>query len=246
MRYQRNNIIFRIASAAAISKFKSIQAYSFGQLTRRELCFDESAREAVLLSYDRFSQWIFRAERICLTVAAHSGVSTHELIVSFFASFLDEQRLILSVLESHPEVFPKSILKYLKLIHTYMWAFIEQKFFELEGVKIDILFTGVTDLVSKYLQHILIALHEFNANVVIKDNKQFISIADFPDDCNLRIQQCIKRLEFFAQNAPNKEYELKFYSDCGEDKLDVIEKLCEASQTLGITLKEESVITQEG
>jgi len=246
VRYQRNNILFRIASASAISKFKSIQAHSFGQLTRRELCFDESAREAVLLAYDRFSQWVFRAERICLTVAAHSDVATSELTVSFLASFLDEQRVILSVLESHPEVFPKCIFKYLKLIHTYMGTFMEQKFLALEGVKIDTLFTEVTDLVSKYLQHILIALHEFNANVVIQDNKQFISIADFPHDCNLCIQQCIKRLEFFAQNVPNKEYELKFYSDCGEDKSEVIAKLRNASQTLGVTLKEESAVTQEG
>lgn len=245
MRYQRNNILFRIASAAAISKFKSIQAHSFGQLTRRELCFDESAREAVLLAYDRFSQWVFRAERICLTVAAHSSDATLELVTSFLASFVEEQRVTLSVLESHPEIFPKSIVKYVKLIHTYMGNFMEQKFLNLEDVKIDGFFTEVIELISKYLQHVLLALHEFNANVVMQDNKQFISIADFPHDCNVCIQQCIERLKFFAENVPNKEFELKFYSDCGEDKSEVIAKLRKASQTLGLILKEESAVTQE-
>jgi hypothetical protein len=138
-------------SASAISKFKSIQAHSFGQLTRRELCFDESSREAVLLAYDRFSQWIFRAERICLTVAAHTDTATAELTSSFSASFLDEQRVILSVLESHPEVFSKYIFKYIKLIHTYMSGFMEQKFLALKGVKIDVLFSEVTDLICMNL-----------------------------------------------------------------------------------------------
>jgi hypothetical protein len=244
VRYQRNNILFRIASASAISKFKSIQSHSFVQLTRRELCFDESAREAVLLAYDRFSQWIFRAERICLTVAAHTEIVSSELTNSFSASFLDEQRVILSVIESHPEVFPKSIFNFVKLIHTYMGAFIEQKLLAFEDSKIDVFFLEVTDLISKYLQHILVALHEFNANMVIQDDKQFISIADFPYDHNVCVEQCIKRLEFFARSVPNKVYELKFYGDCGEEKNEVVSQLRIASQSLGVTLKEESVATQ--
>jgi len=67
IKYQRNNITFRIASADAIGKFKSTQAHSFVQLARKELNFDEAAKETVLLEYDRLSQWIFRVERICLS-----------------------------------------------------------------------------------------------------------------------------------------------------------------------------------
>lgn len=247
VRYQRNNILFRIASAAAISKFKSIQAHSFGQLNRRELDFNVSAREVVLLAYDRFSQWIYRVERICLSTAS-SERDVQTLIPSLIASFVDEQRITQTVIESHPEIFKNQVDVYLRKIHDYTAHIIDDHFEALHDKKIDEIYTGVVDITSKYLQHILVAMHEFNNNCITHKETAFISMADFCHDLpfNRRHIPCLERLKFFGECSNQHEFAFKYYGSDFEAHDEMYAELSELCKDLNITLvKEEHPIEQE-
>lgn len=248
VRYQRNNILFRIASAAAISKFKSIQAHSFGQLNRRELDFDTSAREVVLLAYDRFSQWIYRVERICLSTAS-SERDAQTLIPSLIASFVDEQRITQTVIESHPEIFKNQVDVYLRKIHDYTAHIIDDHFEALHRKKIDEIYIGVVDITSKYLQHILVAMHEFNNNCVTNKEPAFVSMADFCIELSTpeaRMVPCIERMKFFAQCSQHSQFMFKYYGTDSAGRDASYEELNEHCKRLNITLvKEEHPIEQE-
>lgn len=248
VRYQRNNILFRIASAAAISKFKSIQAHSFGQLNRRELDFDASAREIVLLAYDRFSQWIYRVERICLSVAS-SERDVQTLIPSLIASFVDEQRITQTVIESHPEIFKNQVDAYLRKIHDYTTHIIDDHFDALVGKKIDEIYTGVVEITSKYLQHILVVMHEFNNNCVTNKEPAFVSVADFCLELSspgARLAPCIERIKFFSHHSQHTKFLFKYYGSDNLGREVAFEELNEHCKRLNITLvKEEHPIEQE-
>jgi hypothetical protein len=246
--YQPNNILFRITSAAAISKFKSIQAHSLGQLNRKELDFDTSAREVVLITYDRFSQWIYRVERICLT-ATSNKYDTPTLIRALIASFIDEQRITQTVIESHGDIFKNGIDAYVRIIHNYTSRIIKHFFESLCDKKIIEIYAEIVDITSMYLQHILVAMHEFNNNCVTNKKQPFVSIADFCLNITkpeLKLIPCFERIKFFAKCSKHTEFLLKFYGSDEHTFDEAFEKLQEMCKQLNITLvKEELLIAHE-
>lgn len=218
IKYQRNNIIFRIASSSAIAKFKTAQANSFLQLARKELNFDDGAKEVVLLEYDRFSQWMFRVERICL--AAGEGFLTKPIQLAIADSFKDELRVVESVIESHPQVFSNEIITYTKLIHSYTLKII-YNFFDLGlTTTTDVAIDKIIETVSSYLQHLLIAMHEFNDNFINKTQPPFISISDFSlmhanSESSLnKFEPCLYRALYFVGQGLGETFLLKNYSSC--------------------------------
>ena len=247
IQYQQNNILFRTVSAAAISKFKAVQAHSLGQLSRKELEFDSSAKEVVLLSFDRFSQWVYRVERICLASVSTDQENT-VLLSTLSASFADEQMLTQMVIESHSEIFSQKIAKYVLNIHANSALVIDQYFRTLTQKKIDVIYADIVDIVISYLQHILIAMHEYNNNIVTRKEKPFISMADFRvnnDTDSLRLQQCLQRLKFFQEEFKTDEYVFKYYGTNIDEALSAFGELKDAAGEIGIALTREQVLYKE-
>ena len=213
IRYQRNNISFRIASANAIGKFKNTQAHSFIQLVRKELSFDESCKETVLLEYDRLSQWIFRVERICFS--AGEGHMSEQLQMSIVQSLIDEFSVIESVMESNLSIFSTQTIAYTKMIHKYALVIISNYFEEFMKLKIDNAYTDIVACISNYLQHLLVCMHEFNSNVVLEIPGAFVCVSDFSiesADGDERFLSCISRANYFKENGLSGEFTLKNYS----------------------------------
>lgn len=213
IRYQPNNIIFRIASSDAISKFKALQAQSFVQLARKELNFNTSAKEVVLLEYDRFSQWLFRIERICM--AAQEGRMPMALRQAIQESFCEELRTVETVLDSHPDVFDGKISAFVKVIHKYSVNIILDRMELSVDKTVDRAFYDIVQIVSDYLQHVLTCLHEINHNYIVsRSATPFISASDFCTKCDteFRFLPIKKRTEFFDSIGLGKTYILKNYS----------------------------------
>lgn len=231
-RYQPNNIIFRIAASDALGKFKALQAQSFVQLARRELNFNTSAREVVLLEYDHFSQWLFRIERIC--VAAQEGPMPQALHNAIHESFREEIRTIETILTTHPDVFNAGIVDFMKVIHSYSLGIIDRQMNDGSYETIERTFSRMVSVVSDYLQHVLTCLHELNNNFITRTREPFICISDFllkechGDDCFFPLA---KRLEYFQSLGCGNEYVLKIYSN-----EDVFEKASDYVNGLGIKL----------
>lgn len=213
IKYLRNNITFRIASADAIGKFKSAQAHSFVQLARKELKFDEAAKETVLLEYDRLSQWIFRVERICLSSV--EGKVSEDLQLAIIHSLEDEFSVIENVLESNIGVFSEISISFSKMIHRYSLLILRVYLIKFMDNNVTHAYTNIVSAISGYLQHLLVAMHEFNANIVNGDTPPFVCSTDFSieysDDSN-RFISSTSRAQFFKDNGVGNTFILKDYS----------------------------------
>lgn len=211
--YQRNNIIFRIASADAIGKFKLLQAQTFLQISRKELDFDEGAREVVLLEYDRFSHCLLKIEHLCLSIKGGSITKAHRL--AFITFLKDELAVIENVMLKHPALFSEAIQDYTKMIHSYAIKVAYEQFYETENVFSTAVetYTNIAQFISEYLQHLLVSLHEFSNNTIKKGQKPFICIEDFcATSINTRFNMFKSHADFFKDHGVGTEYVVKNYS----------------------------------
>jgi hypothetical protein len=211
--YIQNNILFRIASADAISKFKAAQAHSLIQISRREFEFDNDAREVLLLSYDRMSTWVLRIERAFI---AQDGAPITD---DFKARIIDDLHELLTSIEdefkNHAEVFSEAIAAYIKVIHCYSFPVLQAALMASLRDNINVSFQNTLEILTKYLQHLLISLHEFNNNAVLK-RPPFICASEFSataKDHELRLTPLQRRAEFFRDKYNVKTFIIKNYTD---------------------------------
>ena len=176
--YQKNNILFRIASADAISKFKAAQANSFLQLARKDFEFDDSAKEVVLLEFDRLSVWIYRFEKSCISTG-HGAKANDQLIGIFFKSFLEELRTIENVMMEHPNIFSDTVREFTKLVHQYSGDLAQDLFYSTIGKDLSKSYIQILKFISDYLQHLLTSMHEFNNNIIRKKRRPFLSVTEY-------------------------------------------------------------------
>lgn len=224
--YHKNNILFRIASADAISKFKSIQAHSFAQVVRTDISFDAAAKEVVLLEYDRFSQWLYKMERILLNVgdAAISRQLQHALV----ESFREEINVIETVLTAHESTFPATIVDFTKMVHAYSQPMLHAKLSEmLQSDSASKCFGNMVDLITDYLQHMLTSLHEYSNNVV-NASCPFLCVSSwcmhFKDD-EMPFLSMIRRAQFFKKMNTGSTFTLKNYTSGDFDSANIVSAL---------------------
>jgi hypothetical protein len=209
--YKTNNIEFRIASADAIGKFKTTQAHSFLQVCRREFDFDICSREVVLLSYERFSQWLMDTEKEFLI--EERKMPSSDLIETVVSSFVEVLEGIEKVTEENPKIFPLQLVKYLKMIHAYSTKIMKVALPTAMKKTSAKSFGQVTLLASEYLQHLLIAMHEYNNNLLLK-REPFICVSDFSkiSYSTFPFISLRTRAEFFREQEGLKTFVLKNYS----------------------------------
>jgi hypothetical protein len=210
--YLRNNIVFRISSAEAIANFKRAQAASFLQLTRKELVFDEAAKESILLEFDRFSQWVFKIEKLCLTSNSHTLPPT--LMASVKEYFVDELNTIEAVMDSYPDVFSANVRVFAKMIHTYSSGIVLEILDTIQSDRMDYGFLQIIKCISNYLQHLLLSFHEFNNNIITHNTKPFVCAPNFCTSKNsTKFIPETHRIKFYTENKVGSVYVLKDYSD---------------------------------
>lgn len=237
VKYQRNNIIFRIASSDAIAKFKSVQAHALMQLARTDIGFDLAAREVVLLEYDRLSQWLYRMERILLAVG--EGEMPETLRHAILESYREEMIVIENVIETHMDVFDSQVAAFAKMIHTYSFSLINEEMVKRMQQSIDRAYGELTDLVSEYLQHMLIAMHEYNNNLVTKKLPPFLSYSAYCarlKNTPYHFVPLIRRVEFFSKMGAGNEFVLKNYAS----EYAMHDEVAMAMRDHGITIKRDT------
>lgn len=210
--YQRNNIEFRIVSAGAISKFKAAQAHAFIQLIRKDIGFNDAAKEAVLLEFDRFSDLIFMAEKTCLGLGKRMS---RKAVVALHKSLIDEFALIENTMQLHSEVFTDSVQKFTEVIHSYTTQMLEERIKDVQGKEAATVFNELVTLISDYLQHFLASMHELNNNCLRKKNKPFLSVVAFCANSadGTSTIPCLERAKYFVEEGAGNSFILKNYSD---------------------------------
>lgn len=232
--YRENNILFRITSADALSRFKKTQTLSFLQITRKDVEFARESKEVLLLSYDRFSNWLYRMERSFLM--SHRGALPEDIKQTAFTTFIDELNLVEEICDRHPAVFSGDIRKFVKIIHHYSASIIKQKFAEILEQDQDYAYASMVDLISDYLQHILLTMHEYNNNVV-KHKSKFIGISDF---CLISDKHTVllDRITFFREALNCDTFVIKNFS---KSSLTEIRSVVKSLSIEGVTLCEEDI-----
>jgi hypothetical protein len=225
--YQKNNIVFRIASSDAISKFKSKQAAALLQLTRKDLNFAGAPKESVLLEYDMLSHWIYKVERICL-IAGH-GQATDKLKAALVHSFNDECRSMQGIMESHLETFDPVIIQFTNIIHAYTMkmfdSFCKSRLLSASNTNVFV-FTSI--FISDYLEHFLVSMHELTGNLesktVSSEKRPVLSSTDFCSDIedDKTGKPSIQRALFFKNLGCGSFYEFKNYSS--KDTFNIVQR----------------------
>lgn len=209
--YRENNIVFRIASADALSRFKKVQAHSFIQITRKDIEFGRAAREVLLLSYDRFSNWLYRMERSFLM--AHHGPMSEDLKRTAFMTLIDEFNTIEEVCERHAQIFDDRIRKFIRIIHHYSSVSIQLQFNKAFELDQDKAYAKMVDVVSSYLQHLLIAMHEYNNNL-LRGKNPFICISEFSLLASVEPAMVVQRAKFFVEElGADISFEVKNFTE---------------------------------
>jgi hypothetical protein len=202
-------MIFRIAAADAVSNFKKMQAQSLIQSFRRDINFDESAKEVVLLEYDSIYQWLNQIEIVFLAAKGKMTKSMNDIIHDSYNHALIAINV---VLDSYPDIFSKSVSEYVKMIHAYCTPAILKQIASCVDLTIDKAYGHIVQTFIDYLQHILLALHEINNNLRT-ENPPFISVSKFvqrnyPEN---RFGPLLKRAEYFKSIGCGETFVLKSY-----------------------------------
>lgn len=232
--YQQNNIEFRIASADATSKFKATQAHSFLQVCRREFQFDISAREVVLLSYDRFSGWLLKLERSFVT--EHGRSLSPRMVRLAYDLFAEELNKIEEICMENPAIFKTDVCELLKVIHSYAKEVVAYAITKAQSISVPSAFVMLSEIISDYLQHVLIAMHEFNNNIVLKKTP-FIGVHHFSLLSKPHFISMLTRAQFYSTRLTNSaEFTVKNYTH-----EDISNELVRALSEIGITAKTEEL-----
>jgi hypothetical protein len=236
--FQRNNLVFRIASADAISKFKAQQSNSFLQVARKELDFDESTRETVLLEFDKISSWIFKMESLCVSLPFKS--MSNSVKQTLFTSFIEQLNFIENIMQAHGDVFSAECISYTKEIHEYTKLTFKNIFIQSLDGDVGRAFSGMVTKVSEYLQHFLVSMHEFNNNIIKKKESSFLCVTDFCiniAEAELKILPCDIRSKFFIQHGCESEFILKNYT-----AVDMFDDISSSFSKKGIRITKEKNI----
>jgi hypothetical protein len=212
--YLKNNLIFKIASADAISKFKNVQAQSLLQISRKDLNFNDSTKESVLLEFDRFSSVILRIEKFLSS--NEDRMISSSLCQVIFDSVQEEFSTIETTIINNPNIFKNGIYDFVKLIHSYTLYHYKPVIEESLSYSTSRSFELFINKINNYLQHHMVCIHEFNNNLVLRSERPFLCITDF---CiNIHEYQPIenvllKRAQFFILRGSPKHFILKNYTD---------------------------------
>lgn len=231
--YRQNNVDFRITSATAISSFKATQAHSFLQITRKEFEFSLCTREVVLLSYERISQLLFQLERDFINEELAKPSLT--LVSHVFRSFMDQFDGVIKTAREYPEVFG-IIPNFLDIVREYTRHIMSNMIMSAMNAPSAKAFANITQLFSEFLQHILIAMHEYNNNVMHAKNP-FICVTRFSLMCRAPAYvSLLSRAKFFRENMGSTTFCLKNFTE-----MPLEERVIDALADNGITVQCEQV-----
>jgi len=134
--------------------------------------------------------------------------------LSFQDSLKEELFVIENVIDSHPEIFCIVIARYVKLIHSYAIGIARDRMNESMKLTTDKAFEQLVMIISDYLEHVLICMHELNNNYIHKKSP-FISLTNYSmwlGDHDT-FEPFTIRAKFFKDLGCGNVYVAKNYSD---------------------------------
>ena len=208
-RYIYNNIDFRIVSAKSIANFKECQAFDFNELVKNEKDFSSQSKEALLLEYEHLFKFILRLERLFLLYSKESNlIIKDELINNLYNAFDDIDELE----ASYTDIFSTELRQFIRLAHHYYFNILVQEIMVIletidpEEATVAKMYPKLVNLITDYLQALLINLYEFEYNTN-NNTGNFL---------------CFTKLDAFSLTGNSEAFakKLEFYNKFGSEFFD--------------------------
>ena len=105
--FVENNIRFRIISSKMLERFKNTQSFTLTEMLHGQYQFSKTAREIMLLSMDKWFQWLLLFEREL--IRNPSDVFDENMCLEMIQESHETTRLVREILMKHTEVFERDM-----------------------------------------------------------------------------------------------------------------------------------------
>lgn len=156
--FVRNNIRYRSAASKALEGYYNSKAFILNELVTRENGFGESAKEILLLLFNRHAEWLFHTEALLLNKSNVSESDVHNMQQDLKSTTID----VFSTLDEHPEVFDVQYVKHWRHIHEQKLTVLLDMFTDIRGMTQIIAFPYATECLVEYLNSTLFELYELD------------------------------------------------------------------------------------
>tara|TARA_B100000700_G_scaffold101966_1_gene115008 strand:+ start:58042 stop:58836 length:795 start_codon:yes stop_codon:yes gene_type:complete len=210
MEFVRNNIRYRSAASKALEGYYNSKAFILNELVLPANGFSETAKEIILLMFNKHADWLSFAEPLLLNKSEVSGDDLDQML-----SFLDSVSLdINEILEEHTDVFDPGFVRHWNHIHRQAALSVQEALRSVEGMSQIIAFPYATECLVEYLNSSLFEMYELDtllgsdiAREQMSTNRaQPEKMTLYMDDTTIRYgQSCdahpeIERLEYYVDN----------------------------------------------
>ena len=173
----KNNIHFRMLSSSIIATFKTKQAQDLQQVTRLDVKFAEPCREVLLLEYERVSRLLMALEYVCLKNG--SDIVSASVIEDILSRVSRGISTIETVIAEHTDIFA-DIGDFVQFMHSQAVPYVKDSIqANLKDSSADTAFIAIARVLTDYMEHVLLSLHEYNSICYRSVDTPFICISNF-------------------------------------------------------------------
>jgi hypothetical protein len=211
MAFVRNNIRYRSAAAKALEGYYNAKAFFLNDMIKQDNGFSETARELLLLLFNKHADWLSFSENRLLN---KQYVSQQE-VEDMKTHFLSEYDEIEKILKENDDVFNPVFIKHWFNVHRPIMDSMLESITKINGMSQIVGFPLATECLIDYLNVTLFEIHELDcllgSNLVdekVTDNTTHSeSVLLFVDDVTLDLGYItgnrpeVQRLNYYVQNV---------------------------------------------
>lgn len=170
--FVENNIKYRIASGAAIAKYKHSQAFLLSELSFNPFHdFSKVAKEVLLLKYDIWFDFLCEVEQFLLVAEKDSACDgcVHRIIQ------MSDERVTYyeETMKQNPDIFNPEYLDMWLSIHAETYKLLVQNILDLQDLKSHEFFSKMTEVLINTMNHTLYELQEIDVLFFSEGDLQF-------------------------------------------------------------------------
>lgn len=219
MAFVRNNIRYRSAASKAMEGYYNSKAFILNELINPDNGFSETAKEVVLLLFNRHTDWLSYSEHLLLDKSEIGPDEINSMQVSLGSIAISIQKTF----DENSDIFDSVFIRHWTHIHYNNLKVMKAALAEAEGMPQLIAFPYATECLVEYLNTTLFEIYEldclmgsnFVKEQVTSNNSQPEKLILFMDDGTLS-----------QRSAEDKQPELERFMHYVDELIDEEKQFC--------------------
>ncbi len=208
-----NNIRFRIISSKMLERYKNTQSFTLTEMLHGQYEFSKTSRETILLSMDRWFQWLLFFEKEL--IKNKENIFTEHLCLEMIEESHETTRSVRDTLVKFPDIFEREATEmWLTSTQTSFlgWSEVLASYVGKENIEA---FSGVATFLTEIMETMKFILYEIDY-LVHDGSKPFVCLTNTcilaKEKYGLNILE--KRVDTYSSKYPGiSNFILKNYSD---------------------------------